>query len=156
MDVEVGTTDISPARREIAKAMGATAVLDPLTQDVAQIVRQETKGCGVDVVMEASGSVDALKGSFQFLRKGGRMALIGLPGKMAELDLGREIIFKEAKIVGIHGRRMFETWTQMENLLASGKLDVNPVITHVLPLQDWEKGIELAKSGQACKVIYRP
>ena len=84
------------------------------------------------------------------------MALIGLPGKMAELDLGREIIFKEAKIVGIHGRRMFETWTQMENLLASGKLDVSPVITHILPLQDWEKGIELAKSGQACKVIYRP
>ena len=37
------------------------------------------------------------------------MAFIGLPGKMAELDLGREIIFKEAKIVGIHGRRMFET-----------------------------------------------
>lgn len=105
----MGTTDISPARREIAKAMGATAVLDPLAQDVAQIVRQETKGCGVDVVIEASGSVDALKGSFQFLRKGGRMAFIGLPGKMAELDLGREIIFKEAKIVGIHGRRMFET-----------------------------------------------
>ena len=153
---KIFATDISPARREIAKAMGATAVLDPLTQDVAQIVRQATKGCGVDVVMEASGSVDALKGSFQFLRKGGRMALIGLPGKMAELDLGREIIFKEAKIVGIHGRRMFETWTQMENLLASGKLDVNPVITHVLPLQEWEKGIELAKSGQACKVIYRP
>ena len=44
----------------------------------------------------------------------------------------------------------------MENLLASGKLDENPVITHVLPLQDWEKGIELAKSGQVCKVIYRP
>ena len=156
MDVEVGTTDISPARREIAKAMGATAVLDPLAQDVAQIVRQETKGCGVDVVIEASGSVDALKGSFQFLRKGGRMAWIGLPGKPVELEIGSAVVFKEAKIVGIHGRKMFETWTQMENLLAAGLLKVAPVITHTMPLSRWQEGVALAQSGQACKVIFHP
>ena len=115
-----------------------------------------TGGYGADVVIEASGSVDALKKSFGYLRKGGRVALIGLPGRPIELDLGREVIFKEAHIVGIHGRKMFETWTQMENLLAAGKLDIAPAITHVLPLAQWEEGINLAKNGQACKVVYHP
>ena len=153
---KVFATDISPVRLEIAKTMGATEVLNPLTQDVKKIVLDATGDTGVDVVIEASGNVDALKGSFQYLRKGGRMALIGLPGKPIEIELGRDIVFKEAKIIGIHGRKMFETWTQMENLLASGKLDVAPVITHTLPLRQWQQGVELAKTGQACKVIYHP
>lgn len=153
---KIFATDISPVRLEIAKTMGATQVLNPLAQDVAQIVLANTNNFGVDAVIEASGNVDALKGSFQYLRKGGRMALIGLPGKPIEIELGRDIVFKEAKIIGIHGRKMFETWTQMENLLASGKLDVAPVITHTLPLRQWQQGVELAKTGQACKVIYHP
>lgn len=152
----VFATDISPRRLEIAKAMGATHALNPLTDDIPAIITQATGGYGTDVVIEASGSVDALKQSFRYLRKGGRMALIGLPGKPIGLELGKEVVFKEAKIIGIHGRKMFETWTQMENLLAAGKLDISPAITHVLPLQRWQEGIELAKSGQACKVIYTP
>ena len=153
---KIFATDISPARLEIAQIMGATQALNPLTQDVAQIVLTKTGNFGVDVVIEASGNVEALKDSFRYLRKGGRMALIGLPGKPIELELGREIVFKEAKIIGIHGRKMFETWTQMENMLAAGKLDVSPVITHKLPLNKWQQGVELAKNGEACKVIYHP
>jgi threonine 3-dehydrogenase len=97
-----------------------------------------------------------LKESFQYLRKGGRMALIGLPDKSVELNIGQEVVFKEAKIIGIHGRKMFETWTRMENLLASGKLNVEPAITHTMPLKEWQSGVKLAKAGQACKVIYHP
>lgn len=153
---KIFATDISPARLEIAQIMGATQALNPLTQDVAQIMLAKTGNFGVDVVIEASGNVEALKDSFRYLRKGGRLALIGLPGKPIELELGREIVFKEAKIIGIHGRKMFETWTQMENMLAAGKLDVSPVITHKLPLNKWQQGVELAKNGEACKVIYHP
>ena len=149
-------TDISPVRMEIARVLGASDVLNPLDQDIRQIVLEATRGVGVDVVIEASGNVDALKLSFQYLRKGGRMALVGLPGKPVELEIGREIVFKEAKIIGIHGRKMFETWTAMENLLASKKMQVEPVITHVMPLCRWQEGVELAKKGRACKVIYHP
>lgn len=153
---KIFAADVSPIRLAIARKMGATQTLNPLEQDVTQMVLANTGSFGVDAVIEASGNVEALKQSFQYLRKGGRMALIGLPGKPIEIELGREIVFKEAKIVGIHGRKMFETWTQMENLLTSGNLDVTPVITHVLPLSQWSHGVELAKLGQACKVIYHP
>ena len=149
-------TDISPARLEIARQVGVTTALNPLDQDVRAAVLAATQGVGVDVVIEASGNVDALKGSFAYLRKGGRMAWIGLPGKPVELEIGSAVVFKEAKIVGIHGRKMFETWTQMENLLAAGMLKVAPVITHTMPLSRWQEGEALAQSGQACKEILHP
>lgn len=149
-------TDVSALRLDTAKKMGADVTLNALDKDIVQTVLNATGGYGADVIIEASGNTEALKQSFKFLRKGGRVALVGLPSKPVELNLGSDVVFKEAKIFGIHGRIMFNTWTQMENLLASGKLVVDPVITHVLPLAHWQKGIELAKNGQACKVVYHP
>ena len=149
-------SDISPLRLEIAAQMGADLTLDPSGEDIVETVLVSTAGYGADVVIDASGSVTAVQQGFRCLRKGGRVALIGLPDKPLELELGREVVFKEAKILGIHGRKMFETWTQMENLLATGKLDVLPAITHILPLSQWKEGIELASSGAACKVVFEP
>lgn len=153
---KVIATDISAARLERARTMGATMGVNAVGASLVQSVLDATGGYGADVIIDASGSGEAIRQSFQFLRKGGRMALIGLPGRPMELDLGKDIVFKEAKIIGIHGRKMFETWTRMENALASGKLKIEPAITHVLPLVRWQEGIELAKSGQASKVIYHP
>lgn len=149
-------SDISPDRLEIARRMGAHRALDPGGEDLVEAVRADTGGYGVDVIIEASGSVPAIQQAFRCLRKGGRAALIGLPDGPLELEIGREVVFKEAKIFGIHGRAMFDTWTRMENLLVSGKLDVRPAITHVLPLDRWREGIDLALSGKGCKVVFEP
>ena len=148
--------DIRPNRLAIAKQIGADKVLNPCVDDIVQQVMDSTDGNGVDAIIETSGSVAAVKQSFGFLRKGGTMAMVGLPGQPIEMELGKDIVFKEAKIIGIHGRKMFETWTKMERLLTAGKLNVNPVITHTMSLDDWEDGISLAKSGQAGKVIFHP
>jgi threonine 3-dehydrogenase len=149
-------TDISPTRLEIAARMGAHQVVDPGAGDIVDTVLAATDGFGADVVIDASGSVEAVGQGFECLRKGGRVALVGLPAKPLELEIGKAVVFKEAKVVGIHGRKMFETWTQMENLLAAGKLDVLPAITHVLPLSRWKEGIDLASDAAACKVIFEP
>lgn len=149
-------TDISPYRLAIARQVGADKVLNPGEDNVLQQVMDATNGVGVDVVIEASGNVAALKQSFSFLRKGGTVAIIGLPGQPIELDLGKEVVFKEATIIGIHGRRMFETWTKMEQLLNVNKLNVKPVITHTMSLENWKEGVQLAKSGLASKIIFNP
>lgn len=153
---KVIASDISPRRLGIASKMGADLTVDPLSEDIIRIVKEETKGVGADIVIDASGSVEAIQESFDFLRKGGRVALIGLPNKPAKLDLGKDIIFKEVKIIGIHGRKIFETSTGMENMLAAGKLDPSMAITHILPLTEWEKGIDLVSCGEACKVVFKP
>jgi threonine 3-dehydrogenase len=149
-------SDISASRLKIAERMGAYRILDPNREDTVEAVLAETGGYGADVVIEASGSIPAIQQAFRCLRKGGRVALVGLPDQPLELEIGKDVVFKEAKIIGIHGRTMFDTWTRMENLLTSGKLDVLPAITHVLPLDNWQEGFDLASSGTACKVVFKP
>ena len=148
--------DISEFRLAGARAMGATHMLNSRTDDVVEAVLDLTDGYGVDAIIEASGSVEAIKPAFKYLRKGGRFGMIGLLTKPIELELGSDVVFKEAKIFGIHGRKMFETWRAMEEALASGRLDVSPVLTHEIPLEAYAEGISLAKSGQANKVIFVP
>ena len=115
-----------------------------------------TGGVGVDSIVEASGNTVALEGAFKYLRKGGRVALIGLPSEPVRLNVGPDVVFKEATIVGIHGREMFRTWTRMLQLLASGLLNVDLVVTHEMPLEDCEEGLALLEAGQGAKVILVP
>jgi threonine 3-dehydrogenase len=66
------------------------------------------------------------------------------------------VCFKGVTIHGIAGRRMYETWYQMDNLLRSGSLDVRPAISHVMPMEKVVEGIELLRSGNAGKIVLVP
>ena len=148
--------DVSDFRLEAAQAMGATGILNSARDNVVEAVLELTDGYGAEAIIEASGHVGAIKQAFRYLRKGGRFGMIGLPGQHIELELGSEVVFKEAKIFGIHGRKMFDTWRCMEGALAFGKLNILPVLSHELPLAAFVEGIELAKGGLANKVILLP
>lgn len=149
-------TDVREERLKLAQAVGADLTLDARQVKVADAILQQTSGVGVDAIVEASGSVPAIEGAFHFLRKGGTVALIGLPSDPVRLNLGPDVIFKEARIIGIHGREMFATWSKMEHMLERGLLRVEPVITHELPLKRFAEGFELLEEGKGGKVILIP
>ena len=150
---QVFAIEVNEYRRNIARQMNADLVLDPATEDVRAIVRQHTGGYGVDVLLEMAGHKDAVKLGFDILRTGGRVSLLGIPARPLELDLARDIIFKGATVLGINGRRMFETWYQMTALLKAGKLELHPVITNRLPISEFRQGMELLNSGKASKIL---
>jgi threonine 3-dehydrogenase len=152
----VFATDVNAHRRRVALEMGADLALDPTTDDVEKQILEATGGTGVDVLLEMSGHPEAMRLGFALLRTGGRASLLGIPSRPFELDFARDIIFKGATVQGINGRKMFETWFQMEALLATGKLNLEPVITHRLKLSEFEKAMELLQSGEAIKVVMRP
>lgn len=56
-------------------------------------------------------------------------------------------------MLGINGRRMFETWYQCENFLLSGRLQLDSIVTHRLPLAEFETGFKLMQAGEAIKVV---
>jgi threonine 3-dehydrogenase len=149
-------TDVRADRLDLAKRLGANAALDPTKTDVVAEVLAMTHGVGADACIDASGSEKAIQMAFKCLRKGGKVALIGLPSTPVSLNMGVDVVFKEAKIVGIHGRTMYATWTHMENMLSSGKLSVDPVVTHEMPLADCAKGMALLEEGKGGKVILVP
>ena len=56
-------------------------------------------------------------------------------------------------MLGINGRKMFETWYQTEALVRSGRVDLGPIITHVLPFEDYQRAFTLMRTGGAAKIV---
>jgi len=100
-----------------------------------------------------SGHQQGIRLGFLVLRTGGRASLLGIPPREITINLAEDIIFKGATVQGINGRKMFETWFQMEALLKSGKLDLDPVISHTIPLANFADAMELLRTGEAAKIV---
>ena len=96
---------------------------------------------------------------FKMLRQGGRFSAFGIaPNRPAMLDYNAGIVFKGAQIHGINGRKMFDTWYRVRNLLASGRLDIRPVITHMFTPGRLQEGFDamLGRPRQSAKVVLFP
>jgi len=148
--------EVNSYRRKIAVQMKADYVLDPTQDDVKQVVFDRTCGLGADVVLEMAGHPDAIRTAFDIVRRGGRISLLGLTSKPVSLNFSEDIIFKGITIQGINGRRMYQTWYQMQALLKAGKLDLHPVITDRLSMKDFSKGMERLRTGEASKILLYP
>ena len=148
--------DINDTRLDMAKELGATLVINSSETDTIKPILELTKGVGTDVFIDASGNNQAILNGFKSMRKGGTSVLVGLPSQAIELDLGSQVVFKEARIIGVHGRKMFETWTVVSNLLDKKLINIDPIITHVLDMKDFEKGFDISQKGNGGKIILIP
>jgi len=146
-------SEVMPFRQELARKMGADRVIDPAKENPEEIVRSLTAGQGVDAVLEMSGHPAAIAQGFRSIRKNGRYSLLGIPAKPLSLDLAKDVIFPGITLQGINGRRMYETWYQMDALLVSGKVDLKPLITHRFKMEEYQKAFEVGLSGNAGKII---
>ncbi|MFN9992242.1 MAG: L-threonine 3-dehydrogenase [Phycisphaerales bacterium] len=147
------TTDLSPERRALAKKLGANACFDPRESGWVDEVRKTCRGEGVDVLLEMSGAAAAFDQGFAALRNGGTAALLGIPSRPPMFDITRHVVFKGATVLGINGRKMFETWYQMEELILSGRLQLDDIITHEFPIEQFEKAHATMLSGEGIKVL---
>ncbi|OLC68137.1 MAG: L-threonine 3-dehydrogenase [Gemmatimonadetes bacterium 13_1_40CM_4_69_8] len=150
---KVIASDINPKRLALARTMGAQVTIDATKQDVVRQVLEATGNEGADVVCEMSGVPSALHQAFASVRMGGRVQLLGLPKGEVPVDIANEIIFKGITIYGVIGRKMYETWHQMQRFLSSGMFDPRPVMTHQFPLAKIDEALVAIRSGDAGKVI---
>lgn len=139
---------------DIAKKMGADVCINRFDQDVESVIMEETEH-GSDVFLDMAGAEAAIRQGLRTLRPGGRVTLLGLPPKPISLEWSGDVVLKEAHINGVWGRKVWGTWERMSNLLENG-LDITPIITHELNIEDFEKAIELASSGKSGKIILSP
>lgn len=149
-----------PFRLDLGRDLGSDVILnitDPDTDVVATIL-DATDDVGVDAVLEMTGNQQAIDEGLKVLRKGGRFSAFGIPSEPLQMDLANGIVFKGARILGINGRLMWETWFQMAGLLRSGNLDPSPVITHRMPLDEFEKAFAAVDSAdrKVGKVVMFP
>jgi threonine 3-dehydrogenase len=153
-------TEVNPVRLELARKMGADLVLNPRVEGagLVQRIRDATEGHGVDVATEMSGHASSLPLVFHALRPGGRVSLLGLFDGPVSLDFDEAIIIRAARVHGIFGRRMFDTWYTVKGLLTHPgfREKMAQIITHRVPISELGRAMELVESGEAAKVSLTP
>jgi threonine 3-dehydrogenase len=146
--------DVNEKRLDIARTMGATHVINPLRIDVVQRILELTGDNGAGVVVEASGSTDALRRALEYVRIGGRIYTIGHPAEPLSVDVSAQINLREVRIIGLFGRELWRTWDIAEEIIISQSLDTDPIVTHVFPLDAFEEAFRVAESGEGCKIVF--
>jgi threonine 3-dehydrogenase len=144
-------TDINDYRLELARKMGASVALNVTSGSLDQTMTDLGMEEGFDVGMEMSGNASAFRDMLRTMHHGGKIALLGIPPDEMAIDWN-QVIFKGLVLKGVYGREMFETWYKMSSMLQSG-LNVEPIITHRFPLEDYEEAFQLMESGQSGKII---
>ncbi len=146
----VVVTDVNDYRLKLAADMGATRVVNVSQQSLKDVVA-DLHMEGFDVGLEMSGNQRAFNDMLEVMYPGGKVALLGLLQKGAGIDWDR-VIFKGLVLHGIYGRRMYETWYKMTQMVLTG-FPLHKVLTHQISIGDFQKGFDLMTSGNCGKVV---
>ncbi|HNP65930.1 MAG TPA: L-threonine 3-dehydrogenase [Woeseiaceae bacterium] len=144
-------TDVNEYRLELARKMGASRAVNVGKENLDDVMKDLRMEEGFDVGMEMSGNPQAFRDMLRTMHHGGKIAILGIPPEETSIDWN-QVIFKGLVLKGIYGREMFETWYKMSSMLQSG-LNIEPIITHHFPIDDFQPAFELMESGQSGKVI---
>ncbi|MBU2645202.1 alcohol dehydrogenase catalytic domain-containing protein [bacterium] len=150
--IVVTGTSVDKRRLEIARQMGADVIIDVDQGDpVEQVLQTVGK---LDYVFEATGIPQTISQGLQMLKRGGRVMLLGIHAGHASFD-PIDLVRQSKSLIGVYGYDR-NTWLRVLRLLSTGKININPVITHRLPFSRGVEGFELAVSKTAAKVVFGP
>ncbi len=145
-------TDVNDYRLALAREMGAAnRVVDVSKESLEDVMKELGMKEGFDVGLEMSGNGVAFNQMLANMENGGKVALLGIPGKDTVIDWNN-VIFKGLFIKGIYGREMFETWYKMTSMIQSG-LNMEPIITHRYHVDNYAEAFEVMASGKSGKVV---
>ncbi len=130
--------------------MGATRVVNVAHQSLHDVMK-DLHMEGFDVGLEMSGNPRAFNDMLGCMYHGGKIAMLGIQPNGASVDWDK-VIFKGLTVQGIYGRRMYETWYKMTQMVLSG-FPLQKVLTHQVAIDDFQKGFDLMDTGNCGKVV---
>ena len=156
---KVIAVDISDLKLEWAMRMGATHAVNSTRQDAVEAVREITGGQGVDFSFEAVGMGSTLEQALRMLSYGGVATMIGVPPVGAVADLDPSAFFRNTStLMTTHGGEGIpaQDFPVLDSLYQSGRLDLDSMVTHTIPLSEMEKGFENLETGSALRTVVVP
>jgi 2-desacetyl-2-hydroxyethyl bacteriochlorophyllide A dehydrogenase len=140
-------------RLDLAKKLGATRTINAKKEDP---VKEVLAHGGVNTVFEAVGHQKTVQQTLSMVQKGGKVIIIGMLDATMELGM-LDVTVKEIEIRGSYGYTS-KDFKQALTLITKGKVEVKPLITHVLPLHDIAKGFDMLSQGSenVIKVVLKP
>ncbi|HEY5584163.1 MAG TPA: zinc-binding dehydrogenase [Ruminiclostridium sp.] len=151
--IAVGT-DGDEDRLKMALGYGATIALNSSKEDVSSLVKSLGDGYGADLVLDTAGLSATLALSMDIVRPAGQITKIGWGPKPVGFTLD-PIIAKSITLKG-HFSHTWDVWEKCLVLLSKKQVDLKPLITHELPIDQWKKSFELIETKQAMKVVLKP
>lgn len=142
-------SDLSPQKLEIAGRYRGIVPVDASCTSLLETVIERTNGWGADIVFEASGSRRAFGDLFQIVRPGGTVVLVGLPVDPVSFDVAGAIS-REVRIETVF--RYANVFDRALALIASGKVDLKPLVTGTYPFEKSIVAFERAASGDPSDV----
>ena len=139
--------DMAPAKLEIAKLCGATYAVNIAEQDPVQFVRDLTDGYGADVYLEGTGHPAAVAQGLNLLRKLGRYVEYSVFGSDVTVDWSIISDDKELDVLGAHLGPF--CWPAAIRMLESGRLPMDRICTHQLPVEKFQEGLDLVADGKS-------
>ena len=152
---KVIAVDINEFRLDLAKKLGADKLINPLKSDLSEAVLQETEGKGANVTLEAVGYAKTFADAVSITRMGGHIVAVGNLEKKAEFDL-QQLVAKEHTFTGSYASS--GEFRDCIELVASGKINVEPLISDVLPLEEGPDAFDrlLKAEENLLKIVLEP
>lgn len=147
--------DLNDGRLEVARQCGADVVLNPARVDVVAEVMAMTEGYGCDVYIEATGHPGGVENGLHMIRKLGTFVQFSVMREPVTVDW---TIIGDTKELNLNGSHLGPYCYPIAlDMLANHQIPVERLITHVLPLHQFQQGIELVASGRdSIKVVLQP
>lgn len=151
---KVIAVDVSEYRLDLAEKMGADSLINGMKENTRREISLSLPS-GADVILEMSGSEQALNDGLKTVRPGGRVTLLGLPNDKVKIDLSNDVILKGLILQGIFGRKIFATWELASRLLNKKAVDLEKIITHRLKIHEYERAFKLMLEGKCGKIVMK-
>ena len=147
-------TGADEARFAIARTLGFGELIDVTAADPITTISAITAGKGVPVVIEAAGAAPSLATAIELATRGGTVVQIGLYGRSVPVPVDR-LVIREITLKGSFASTP-TSWRSALELMASGAVDLAPLVSQILPLEDWATGFAAARAKSAGKVVLIP
>jgi threonine dehydrogenase-like Zn-dependent dehydrogenase len=143
---EIVALDLDPRKLELARQTGATVTINIAEEDAVARVKEMTGGYGADVYLEGTGHPTAVPQGLNLLRKLGRFVEYSVFKEDVSVDWSIISDDKELDVLGAHLGP--GCWPAAIRLIESGRLPLDEICTHQLPLSEFQKGLDLVASGK--------
>uniref|UniRef100_A0A8C7ZUU7 Sorbitol dehydrogenase n=1 Tax=Oryzias sinensis TaxID=183150 RepID=A0A8C7ZUU7_9TELE len=152
---QVVITDLFPDRLAKAKELGADFQVTVSKSDSPQQLAKKVEdllGVQPQITIECTGAESCLQTAIYGTRSGGVVVLVGLGAEMATVPLINAAV-REVDIRGVF--RYCNTWPMAIAMLASGKVNVKPLVTHRFPLEQAVQAFKTTRQGLGIKVMLK-
>jgi len=146
--------DVADAKLELAKKLGATNLVNPSRENLAEFISSVTDGFGPDLIIDFVGRRNTIQNSIDFAAKGARILIVGISSDNLQLSPYSTLIGKEIEIMGVNDHLKSEL-EELIQYASSGTIDLSRSVTHRVSLDEVNRGMEILERsiGNPLRVV---